>query len=296
MSLRDMMKDGSMSEPPYYEFNREERHLAGILFHILASPGMRERALKALHCDWKINDAEFGMYLEYSYPRDAWHSKGKELKSAAPANDWKRDTILRLLTPSDQTDGSSFSGLRDRTTPKDFNSFFIEENRCSREYIESPANWSLKRLAENIPDKEALANACVLKWAFRAKPDIVIHTDNQHAVCLELKLESMEGTYPAASSERKILEARGLYGRKDFRFPMRQRRLQEVLMRDVLGLDSIFWFITTRDNSSDHSLAWKELLSRLSPLPELPRYMRAALENAERNFAHPIEPPEQEGE
>lgn len=120
MSLRDMMKDGSMSEPPYYEFNREERHLAGILFHILASLGMRERALKALHCDWKINDAEFGMYLEYSYPRDAWHSKGKELKSAGAANDWKRDTILRLLTPSDQTDGSSFSGLREPDNPEGF--------------------------------------------------------------------------------------------------------------------------------------------------------------------------------
>lgn len=298
MSLRQMIQGASSTERPYYEFNREERHLAGILFHILALTGLRERALKALECDWKINDAEFGVYLEYSYPRDAWHSKSKELetKSVETANNWKRETILRLLNRSDRSIESSFPSLRGRTAAKDFNAFFIEEHRCSHEYIQSPANWSLKRLADSVPDNDALVDACVLKWAFRVKPDIVIHTDNQHAVCLELKLESTEGTYPAAGSERKILEKRRLYGRGDFRFPMRQRRLQEILMKDLLGLESIFWFITTRDDLGDRTLAWKELLNRLSPLPELPLYMRVALENAERNFARSLEPSEPEGE
>ena len=59
MNLRDLINTSSAPERPYYEFNREERHLAGILFFILNQPGVLERALPALDCNWKMKRSKW---------------------------------------------------------------------------------------------------------------------------------------------------------------------------------------------------------------------------------------------
>jgi hypothetical protein len=290
MNLRELVKAVSEPSLPYYEFNREERHLAAILFHILNQTGYVNRFLKALDCDWQIKDKEFGIYFEYSYPRDLWHAMDRSADLHA-VNERKRNAILKLLTTKETASAAlAFDVVGQNGLTKDFNSFFIEEHRASREYIQSPANWSLKRLAESIRDNDALASACIVKWAFRAKPDIVIHTDNNHALCLELKLESIEGTYPAAGTERSILKARGLYGPdRKFPFPMHQTELQRFLMEDLLGLDCRFRFITRTESDKEDCVSWTAVMDSLSPLPEMPTYMRAALHHARHDLPVPSE-------
>jgi hypothetical protein len=113
----------------------------------------------------------------------------------------------------------------------------------------------------------------------------VINVDNQHALCFELKLESVEGTYPASGAERKLLRDRNMYGRGGtFTFPMHQTKLQRFLMTDLLGLECIFRFITRPQVMKPECISWSKLMDSLEPLPDLPAYMQAALAGARHNL------------
>jgi hypothetical protein len=53
-------------------------------------------------------------------------------------------------------------------------------------------------------------------------------------------------------------------------------------MKDLLGLDCHFRFITSNSKSNNEHIYWGDFLQLLEPLPDLPPYMQAALENFER--------------
>jgi hypothetical protein len=126
--------------------------------------------------------------------------------------------------------------------------------------------------------------ACRIKWAFKAKPDIVIHADCEHALCVELKLESGEGSYPSEAGEKKLLRERGLFAEKKvLPLPMSQTDLQKFLMTRLLGLDCRFRFITRHETSGTECVSWSDFLGLFEPLPTQPRYIAAALENAEHH-------------
>jgi hypothetical protein len=91
-NLRQLL--GIADEPLFY-FNREERHLAAVLFHILNHKDNVARVLKSTKRGWEINPEEFGIYFEYSYPRDLWN----KLSANAESNDLKREVIIELLCP-----------------------------------------------------------------------------------------------------------------------------------------------------------------------------------------------------
>jgi len=277
MNLRQLV---GMNEP-YFQFDREERHLAAILFHLLNYKDNAEHALHWAKPDWRINPAEFGGYFDYSYPRDLWNKMGVK----AECNNRKRDVITEMLG----NHGFDTSRLASLEPVKDFNAFFIETHRASRDFIQSPANWSLTQIAKSLPSPDSnseLVTACKMKWAFKAKPDIVIHADLQHALCIETKLESGEGCYPAAADEKKLLRERGLFGqkKKGFELPMSQTDLQKFLMEDLLGLDCRFTLVTPRATSGKRRttsgkgcVSWSDFLSLLEPLPAPLPYIAAAL-------------------
>jgi hypothetical protein len=267
-------------DEPYFQFDREERHLAAILFHLLNHRDNAERALHSVEPGWKINPEEFGVYFEYSYPRDLWHKLGDRAES----NNRKRDVIIRMLGMH----GFDTRKLASLTAPEAFNAFFIEPNHASRKYIQSPANWNLTQIAKSVPLPSSnidLLTACKIKWAFKAKPDIVIHSDLEHALCIELKLEAGEGSYPSDADEKELLRARGLFGekKKDLQLPMRQTDLQKFLMTELLGLDCRFRLITRYRTSGSECVSWSDFLGLLEPLPTLPPYIVAAVKLAHEN-------------
>jgi hypothetical protein len=265
-------------DEPYFQFDREERHLAAILFHILNYKDNAERALRSAEPDWKIDPAEFGVYLEYSYPRDLWN----KMEVKTESNKRKREVIIGILGGH----GFDTNKLTSLNQAEHFNAFFVG-HRASREYIESPANWSLTQLAKSLPSKsddKDLVTACKIKWAFRAKPDIVIHADRGHALCLELKLESTEGSYPSGGEEKRLLRDRCLFAEgKTAPLPMSQTALQKYLMTELLGFDCRFRFITRHTTSSHEFISWSDFLGLLEPLPNPPLYIEAALKNVEHH-------------
>lgn len=124
------------------------------------------------------------------------------------------------------------------------------------------------------------------KMGFPGQARYCFHTDNDHAICLELKLESIESGYPAVGSEKEILGHRNLYGRQgEFTFPMHETALQQFLMTRLLGIESQCWLITCGDSAKVlpgiRHISWSNPLEALDPLPaNLPEYMRKALERA----------------
>lgn len=69
----------------------------------------------------------------------------------------------------------------------ELNEFFGAVPVASREYIQMPGKWSIERFAPHILDDDAFLRTCRFKWAFDAKPDIVIHTTHDAALRVEAK-------------------------------------------------------------------------------------------------------------
>ena len=125
-------------------------------------------------CKFPVVADQVSIYFEYAYLRDLWYERVKD-------NQVARDLILELLDPPNRDELSGMSVL-------DFNTYFGAVPRASSEYIQSPGNWRIQRYRETITDDSFFWKTCRFKWGFNAKPDIVIHTSNDTAVCVEAEV------------------------------------------------------------------------------------------------------------
>jgi hypothetical protein len=166
--------------------------------------------------------------------------------------------------------------------------------------LQSPANWRLPEFDRNLVGEDwndDMIAVCRLKWSFRIKPDIVIQTSNNHALCVELTLESREGNYP--SDGREIGQLRDRFKETySSIFPVKQRCLQKFLMTKLLGIERRFLLIRRGGNSStalpkvtdygsadasrDLEMSWGELAKELNCIA-LPEYIDAALSEASKD-------------
>ena len=233
--------------------NREERNLAAVLYHVLLLEDNLTRFLALIECPFDVVEPEMAIFLEYAYPRDLW--------SQIKDNTTKRGLILELLKPSNMDALQAMSVC-------DFNKHFGAVPRPSVKYVQSPGLWSVSRFNETIRDDDEFLKTCMFKWAFNAKPDIVIHTSRDQAICIEAKLKSSEGQYPQSGSEKRIFGSRGLEY-------LKQTALQRYLMEDLLGIKTQFVFLVQKpgEASDTHELLlWKDVFGSLD-VRGLPQFM-----------------------
>jgi hypothetical protein len=229
----------------YDLINREERNLAAVFYHVLLMGDNMARFLKSIEYGSPVVPGESGVYFEYAYLRDLWATQ-------ATRNEQKRELILSFLKPSNAETLS-------RMSIYDFNSYFGAVQHSGM-YIQSPGNWSIGRYKANITDDTAFLKTCRFKWAFNAKPDIVIHTSHDKAICIECKFESGEGSYPSNNTEIAEFDRRGLQR-------VGQTDLQKYMMEDLLGVDTTYLFLVQKPNSHSSSHAtilWKDAFSAMS--------------------------------
>jgi len=238
----------------YSAINREERNLAAILYHVLLLKDNLSRFLALIQCPYEVDESEMGIFLEYAYLRDLWFQ--------IEDNDTKRGLILELLKPVNVQE------LREIHV-SGFNRHFGAVPKPSGKHIQSPGLWSLPRYNRTVEDDDEFLKVCMFKWAFNAKPDIVIHASRDEAVCIEAKLKSVESHYPQAAREKKIYQSRGLKY-------VRQTSLQKYLMEDLLGIETQFVFLVqkTGQTSDTHRvLLWTDVFKSLDT-GGLPGFMR----------------------
>ena len=237
----------------YTAINREERNLAAVLYHVLLLEDNLTRFLALIECTFQVVESEKAIFVEYAYPRDLW----SRIRDNTP----KRGLILELLKPS------NMSALQEMSV-FDFNKHFGAVPRPSVKYVQSPGLWSVPRFDRTIKDDDEFLKTCIFKWAFNAKPDIVIHTSKDEAVCIEAKLKSSEGQYPQSGSEKTIFKSRGL----DY---VRQTALQRYLMQDLVGIETQFVFLVEKPAKTSYThelLFWKDVFSSLD-VSGLPQFM-----------------------
>jgi len=265
MSIKNIAK----LEKKYSIINREERNYAALLYSALMDEtNLREfLALCKVPID-NIND-DLGVYFEYAFLRDFWYSIPDE-----NSNEIKKDIILSNLHVSNIDEISSF-GI------EEFNRYLGVSNTPSRVHIQFPGTWSIKNFTGNFKDDADFLKICRFKWSFNIKPDIVIHLNNNEAVCIEIKHESGEGSCPSSSQDRKIFGERGIKER------IKQTELQEYMMEKLLGLKSYYACIVTKSlkSNSHKTLKWSKVLNNmdLSNLSTFAHEMLNALIQQEKN-------------
>jgi hypothetical protein len=274
-------------ERPYCLFNREERHLAGVLFHLLCLGGNAKRLCSRLRPDWPARDDELGVYLEYSYLRDVWGAIGR----GGPEANTRKRKILRTMLADFGGRPELLAALDQPTEVREFNHLFVRHP--SKTDVQSPATWQLGTFGADGSGfaPEDLLALCKLKWAFRAKPDVVVQPSLGRAICLELKLESGEAAYPAAGAKIRLLRERGLYDKRlaGTPLPMRQTALQRLAMEHLFGTGNVEMVFVTRRGSGGVepgpssgeeplSLSWGSLLGLLEVPAGLPRFVQAAID------------------
>lgn len=229
----------------YHAICREERNVAAIFYHLLLKGTNLRRFLDRVDCKLPIRTDEIAIYFEYAFLRDLWNARVRDVETA-------RSLILDLLAPSNADE------LR-RMSVVEVNEFFGAVPVASRDYIQMPGKWSIDRFAGHITDDEAFLRTCRFKWAFNAKPDIVIHTTHDAALCVEAKVEAGEGQYPTKPSEIAEFKRRGI--------PLQgQTDLQAYILRELLGIDAEFVFLVAAPSarSATHrTITWADAFSAL---------------------------------
>jgi len=246
----------------YHEINREERNLAAIFYHSLLLKNNLNKFINFIKCDFLIVENEMGIYFEYAFIRDLWSSIKNENENE---NEFKRRLILDFLKPNNRDYLEKISILK-------FNTHFGAVPKPSDKYIQSPGNWSIQCFNKNIKDNNEFLKVCKFKWAFNAKPDIVIHTSNDKAICIEAKYESKEGKYPSKSTEKKIFRKRDI--------PLvGQLSIQKKIM-ELLGIETKFIYLVQKTTSDHYKknntlvVTWKEVFDKLN-LDNCPNFIKS---------------------
>lgn len=258
-----------MEQKPFYRFNREERNHAALFYHLLLLPGNAESFIRGLlKNDQKINPKEFGIYFEYAYLRDYWEAIGTESTKNKgdrdSMNEHKRRFILDHIKPVDRT-------YFEKLTVKEFNGFFTGPHRASEDTIQNPGKWSIQQMnqtffsgSDALLDLKKIAN---FKWSFNIKPDLVIHLDNSHAICIEIKMDSPEGFYP--STEPDTQKFNEVYGKGNWEHT-RQTELQRYMFTQLLDVKTDFFFLVKPNQSQAkdelvRTITWLEVFDSLNP-------------------------------
>ena len=248
------------NQQPYYMLCREERNLCAILYHLLLLENNLNSFLKLAKVNW-IADSTAEIYVEYSFLRDLWKSVWDPEK--------KRRFLLDFLGyPEDYR-------LRTASYEK-FNEQFGATPKASVKCIQSPSTWSMERYNKNGHTDERFRQISYLKWAFNAKPDIVITLPGKGTLCIEAKLESGEARYPQRKKERDIFRQRGLC-------LVNQTDVQRLIF-DLLGIHAEFRFLVDGKGgkANESAMTWQRVFDVMDKR-HLPPFVREWIDRLCRN-------------
>lgn len=238
----------------YASFCREERNYAAVLYHLLLDTRRLQRFLELLRIP-DVDPEKVALYFEYAHLRDLW-AEGA-VSDIPERNRRYREAIIKML------------GFPEIPLPQDvhmFNQLFIGKKRAaSEQFIQMPRCWDDGRFLEwkshaereSHDDGTAFARrACRLKWAFNAKPDLVLNLGDNKALCIEAKLDSGTSVYHVKGRPPEARTCR-----------TGQLELQEFIMEDLLGYQTTFAVISRRSRPMDGSkwqyYSWQQIFTDL---------------------------------
>ena len=180
----------------YIEVNREERHYCALFMHVLLSSEVARTDFADLiksKCEKiKLDPQRMQIFVESAAIRDYWNSLG-DSKSYDEETAQNRREWLNLILKLFQFD----------TQIIDQQELFWTKEIGSK--LWNPGHWSIDKI-----NRSGLENADYLiniKWAFNAKPDIMIISGDQ-VLLVEAKLVSPEGKYDNSGEDQEKTQQR----------------------------------------------------------------------------------------
>ncbi|AER57027.1 hypothetical protein DSC_11915 [Pseudoxanthomonas spadix BD-a59] len=226
-------------DDPYVHYCREERNFAAVLYHLLLDDACLARFLALIDED-NVDASDVRVYFEYACLRDLWAVASKRGEHDRAAHNARlREAIISLLG-----DATFLPGID--VDCEAFNRFFVGDRprAASKTDIQMPSRWSDRRFsAWEAKGRNFAELACALKWAFNAKPDLVLDLGCDRIVCIEAKLESPEGKYSAVGATT---------------FTMRQMELQQRIFQNLLGYDGAKFVLVSNAKKASPK-GWKKL-------------------------------------
>jgi hypothetical protein len=147
------------NDKPYLEVNREERFFCALFGHaLLSSSIIRERFARLAQSKFGITmqPATMEVYLEAAALRDYWNDLGDPVVYSDDTHRKRREVL-----------GSLLSVMNVSEDVIDKHHLFWTSERHNK--LWSPGRWKPKALKES-----GFAELVKLRWAFNAKPDILI--------------------------------------------------------------------------------------------------------------------------
>jgi hypothetical protein len=269
------------NENAFYEFVREERMFCATFAHLLMT-GTDNLASFLTLLNEKVspqrrigttNLEEAELYLEFTYLRDHWNSLG-------PDNDKKRASLAALLRRVPTLE-SVAAALPDDIGELN-RSFMGPRGALVKRDIVMPGQWSVTALYEAYKSSpDVFRDLCRFKWSFNIKPDLVILLPGTSPVCIEAKLESGEGFYPASAREGPLFDE--VFSDWPRRGRVAQFELQEFMFRELLESPCLPVILSRSEYGSDDQsaafLTWNEVFNRLDLATSLPFVRRLATTN-----------------
>ena len=247
----------------YVDYCREERNFAAILYHLLLDEKCLASFLALIRQPAALA-SDVRIYFEYAHLRDLWAEVASRNQDVNAQNHRYRDAIASLLP---MPPGNELPGIE--TDCRAFNEFFtgLRARAASVKHIQMPSRWSDSQFDHwcDVGGPDFAMRACSLKWAFNAKPDLVLHLGGDKVVCIEAKLGSGMGSYQVKSDRLPSGS-----------FAMTQTALQKFILHDLLGYDTDFIVISNRkdrkegDSSPWRHYSWQEVYGALLHSPSPP--------------------------
>lgn len=218
------------NDKEYFTVNREERFYCALLAHALLTSGTFRTAFSNLlntRTEVILDPESFEIYLEAAVLRDYWNDIGDASVYSEATHRRRKEVIEEIL---------SFQDLPSSLICE--NDFFWTSR--NRRKLWSPGRW-----VPSLTDKVASKRLWKIKWAFNAKPDIMI-VSNSFVLLIEAKLESEEGQ--DTEKGYKQFEIQQLVGR---------------LMKQLIPSFKKFTFINIvlSKNDSKQGISWNEVLT-----------------------------------
>ncbi len=175
---------------PYYEVNREERFYCFLLGHaLLSSRKTCELFFKLISekCNHKLNPEDFEFYLEIAALRDYWNDLGDSKKYLDETHQKRLSILVEIIKNQIPDSPVSPEAIIEG------NDFFWTKGNPRK--LWNPGHWNLKEI-----DSSDYKNLREVKWAFNAKPDILV-ISGSNCLFIEAKIESGIGQYGEGNNQ-----------------------------------------------------------------------------------------------
>lgn len=164
-------------EKPYLNVNREERNYCFLFAHaLLMSNALRESFSRLVQDRFGItlDTTALEVYVEAAVLRDYWYDLGDPLSYNDETGRRRREVVEQILR---------FFGK----SPDLIDQLDLFWTKSIGSKLWYPSHWNIDALKD-----AALEDLVEVKWAFNAKPDILIMSSDS-ALVIEAKVESSEG-------------------------------------------------------------------------------------------------------